>query len=203
MIQPRDVILFQGDSITNAFRKPEEVSNAYQLGAGYALMAAAQLLLDRPGDELSFHNRGVSGDTLDRMAARWETDCLALKPTIVSILVGVNDTLNLHPVDTFLDRYRALLERTRAALPGARFILGEPFLLPCGTITTAHLTNMAQRQPLVRQLAREFGARFVPYAAAFADAQKKAPPAYWAFDGIHPTAPGFALMARLWLQAVG
>jgi hypothetical protein len=30
MIQDCDLILFQGDSITNAFRKPEEVCNAYQ-----------------------------------------------------------------------------------------------------------------------------------------------------------------------------
>ena len=29
-------ILFQGDSITEAFRKPEEINSAFQLGNGYA-----------------------------------------------------------------------------------------------------------------------------------------------------------------------
>lgn len=62
--------------------------------------------------------------------------------------------------------------------------------------------DMAQRQPVVRQLATEFGARYVPYSAAFAAAQQLAPPAYWAYDGVHPTAAGFALMARAWLAAV-
>ena len=30
-------ILFQGDSITNAFRKPEEINPPYQLGNGYPM----------------------------------------------------------------------------------------------------------------------------------------------------------------------
>ncbi|MCG3148602.1 MAG: Acetylxylan esterase [Verrucomicrobiae bacterium] len=202
MIQPHDTILFQGDSITNAFRKPEEVSNAYQLGAGYALLIASQLLLQRPGDHLAFHNRGVSGDTLERMATRWPADCLALQPTIISILIGVNDTLSATSLGQFVPRYRKLLSETRAALPGVRFIVGEPFVLPCGIIKPAHIADMEHRRPLVRQVADEFGARFVPYHAAFAAAQQQAPPDYWAFDGVHPTAAGFALMARTWLDAV-
>ncbi|MCG3147181.1 MAG: hypothetical protein PCFJNLEI_00619 [Verrucomicrobiae bacterium] len=39
-------------------------------------------------------------------------------------------------------------------------------------------------------------------AEATAAAQQQAPPDYWAFDGVHPTAAGFALMARTWLDAV-
>ncbi|MEI6084191.1 MAG: SGNH/GDSL hydrolase family protein [Verrucomicrobiota bacterium] len=202
MIQPHATILFQGDSITNAFRKPEEVSNAYQLGSGYALLIASQLLLQRPADQLTFHNRGVSGNTLERMAARWTEDCLALNPTVISILIGVNDTLNATPLDKFAAQYRELLAVTQRALPGVQVILGEPFVLPCGMITPAHVADMEQRRPLVRQIATESGAMFVPYHAAFVAAQKLAPPEYWTFDGVHPTAPGFALLARTWLAAV-
>ena len=43
MIKPGQHILFQGDSITNAFRKPEEVCNAYQLGSGYAMLCNPML----------------------------------------------------------------------------------------------------------------------------------------------------------------
>ena len=201
-IQPHATVLLQGDSITNAFRMPAEINNAYQLGAGYALLVAAHVQLHRPGDQLNFLNRGVAGDTLARMAARWEPDCLALKPTVVSILVGVNDTLCGTPQDEFAPRYRALLAATRRALPEVRFILGEPFVLPCGLITPAHIADMDQRRPVVRQLAQEFGTRLVPYAAAFVAAQRLAPPGYWSYDGVHPTAAGFALMARTWLATV-
>ena len=51
MIKSSDHILFQGDSITNAFRKPEELCNAYQLGSGYAMIVASQLLASRPKDD--------------------------------------------------------------------------------------------------------------------------------------------------------
>ena len=60
-LQPRDTILFQGDSITNAFRRPAEINNAYQLGAGYSLLIASQLLLQCPTDQLHFLNRGDAG----------------------------------------------------------------------------------------------------------------------------------------------
>jgi hypothetical protein len=36
-------ILFQGDSLTDAFRKPEEINAAFQLGNGYAFLVAASL----------------------------------------------------------------------------------------------------------------------------------------------------------------
>lgn len=201
-LRPQDTVLFQGDSITNAFRRPEEINNAYQLGAGYSLLIASQLLLQRPRDQLHFLNRGDAGNTLKQLAARWDQDCLALKPTVISILIGANDTLSGTPLAEFLPRYRELLTVTRQALPGVRFILGEPFVLPCGLITPAHVADMEQRQPVVRQLAAEFGARHVPYHGAFVAAQGLAAPEYWAYDGVHPTAAGFALMARTWLAAV-
>ena len=100
MIRPGDHILFQGDSITNAFRKPEEVCNAYQLGSGYAMLVAAQLLAVRPNDGLRFSNRSVSGEGIDGLAHRWRTDCLDLRPDVLSILVGINDASPKRPEPT-------------------------------------------------------------------------------------------------------
>ena len=36
MIRPRDTILFQGDSITNSFRMPQESNDVFQLGADFS-----------------------------------------------------------------------------------------------------------------------------------------------------------------------
>jgi lysophospholipase L1-like esterase len=97
MIQASDHVLFQGDSITNAFRKPEETCNAYQLGSGYAMIVAAQLLAARPRDNLRFTNRGVCGDGIDGLVNRWQVDCLDLRPDVLSILAGVNDAAPTRP----------------------------------------------------------------------------------------------------------
>ena len=59
-------ILFQGDSITDAGRSRETtVEQPIQaLGTGYAQMAAALLLSDRPEEDLKIYNRGVGGDRI-------------------------------------------------------------------------------------------------------------------------------------------
>ena len=69
-------------------------------------------------------------------------------------------------------------------------------------MTQAWRANLAPRQTIVRQLAGEFDAVFVPLQKPFDDACHQAPAAYWIYDGIHPTAAGFGLIARTWLATV-
>jgi lysophospholipase L1-like esterase len=93
LIRPGETILFHGDSITDAGRK-RDVSTANSnagLGRGYAWLAAAQLLIDRPDANLKIFNRGISGNKVYQLAERWQADCLDLKPDVLSILIGVND----------------------------------------------------------------------------------------------------------------
>ena len=100
LISKGATILFQGDSITDAGRSRERANVANDqvaLGAGYAWLAGAELLVDRPQAELKIYNRGISGNKVFQLADRWQTDCLDLKPNLLSILIGVNDiwhTLN-------------------------------------------------------------------------------------------------------------
>ncbi len=93
LIEPGQTILFQGDSITDAGRnKDDSAANSQPaLGNGYAWFSAAELLVDHPGDRLSIFNRGISGNKVYQLAERWQTDCLDLKPDVLSILIGVND----------------------------------------------------------------------------------------------------------------
>jgi lysophospholipase L1-like esterase len=56
---------------------------------------------------------------------------------------------------------------------------------------------------VARALAAEFGAVLVRTQAAFDDALRAQPRVYWAPDGVHPTPPGHALIARAWLRAAG
>jgi acyl-CoA thioesterase-1 len=97
--QRLDCVLFQGDSITNAFRMPQEVNDCYQMGAGYALMVAARIRSGLPSARISFMNRGVSGNGIQDLLARWRPDCLDLRPDILSILIGVNDTLAMGSIE--------------------------------------------------------------------------------------------------------
>src|SRR5271169_5427338 len=79
LIAKGDTILFQGDSITDAGRKkdPSAAPNDQPaLGNGYAWLAGAELLVDRPEAGLKIYNRGISGNKVYQLAERWQTDCL-------------------------------------------------------------------------------------------------------------------------------
>ena len=198
-------VLFQGDSITDTDRArfyPDD------LGRGYALMAAGWYGARYPERGVRFLNRGVSGDCAVDLLARWEEDCLALRPTVLSILVGINETWRAFdagtptPVDAFARTYRELLSRTRAAQPAVRFILMEPFSLPVAPERAAWRADLDPKIQAVRGLAQEFGARLVPLDGLFAQACARREPTYWAEDGVHPTPAGHALIAQAWLRAV-
>ena len=211
IIKPGDTILFQGDSITDAGRKRgiAEANSQPALGAGYAWLAASQILVDSPSADLKMFNRGISGNQIFQLAERWQKDCLDLKPNVLSILIGVNDywrtidSGSKRTPEDFETDYRKLLQRTKEALPDVRLILCEPFLLVAGPVEEKWLAPFEKYRLAAKKLAEEFDARFVPFQAMFDVASKVAPPATWAGDGVHPTASGAALMAHWWMKTAG
>jgi lysophospholipase L1-like esterase len=211
LLEPGDSVLFIGDSITDAFRKPEEINNAYQLGSGYAFIIAARLTAEFPEAGFHFTNRGISGQRVVHLHERWDGDCLDLSPDVLSLLVGVNSTLHKFQdheqmadadLDGFSASYDELLRRFRTRQRNARIVLCEPFMLPCGLGTPEMVENVRERGRRVERLAERYQAVFVPFQAAFDRAMKQAPAEYWAYDGIHPTAAGFWLLAETWLDHV-
>ena len=206
-----DRVLFQGDSITDAGRDRAvtQPNDPEGLGLGYVRLCAARLLANHPG--ITILNRGISGDRINHLEARWKKDCLDLQPTILSVLIGVNDTWHgLAPenpdtptsYDVFEETYRALLDQARHHLPDLRIILAEPFVLPCGAAKTLPMrSNLDPRREIVHRLVAEFDAALVRYQAVFDDALELAPPEYWANDGVHPTLAGHRKMADAWLAA--
>ncbi len=204
-----DMVLFQGDSITHAHRMAEEINDSFQLGAGYAMMSAARLRHDRPGDRIGFVNRGVCGDTTVQLLDRWQRDCLGLEPTVLSLLIGINDSTAWtrgdpqHHPDRYRERLIRLLEQLREARPAVRLVLLEPFALPVGLIQLPQMDDVRVRREMVAEVAERFAAQFVPLQEAFmraADASGSGE--YWIYDGIHPTAAGHRLIADRWLGAL-
>lgn len=206
----RPVLLFQGDSITDVGREREGASanHPHSLGSGYALMGASTVLSEQPARDWRCYNRGVGGDTVRDLAARWEADTLALAPDVLSILVGVNDYWYLRAgdrnttADRYEEAYRALLDRTQAALPDVSLLLGEPFVLPGGAaVTEEWRAGLQPYQHAARRIADDYGATWIPYQSVFDAALDEAPAPYWAADGIHPTPAGHLRMAQAWLKA--
>ncbi|MEK4041681.1 SGNH/GDSL hydrolase family protein [Paenibacillus sp. FSL F4-0122] len=205
IFQQNDVILFQGDSITDWGRNHEDASS---LGVGYAMMVAARLGYLYPEKNLTFINRGIGGNRIVDLQGRWDKDCLDLKPTWVSIYIGINDTWRRFDSgeettpEQFEASYRDLIKRTQKSLD-AKLVLIEPFVLPVPEDRSTWRQDLDPKIHIVRELAREYGAPLVPLDGLFAAASVKAEPAYWAYDGVHPTPAGHALIADAWLKTMG
>jgi len=206
-----DVILFQGDSITDAGRKREDAkpNDVGSLGRGYSFLAAASLLEKHADKNLQIYNKGISGNKVYQLAERWDADCLDLKPDVLSILIGVNDfwhTLTngyTGTVQKYRDDYKALLTRTKDKLPDVKLIIGEPFAVTgVRAVDDKWYPAFNDYRAAAREIAVSFGATFIPYQTIFDKAQKIAPGAYWTGDGVHPSIAGNALMAQAWEEAV-
>jgi len=209
LIKDGQTILFQGDSITDFGRDKSNAApnNQPALGTGYAWLAGVELLVDHPNSKLSVFNRGISGNKVFQLAERWQADCLDLKPDVLSILIGVNDIWHTltgkyqGTVAIYERDYRALLERTKKALPKVKLVICEPFVLRCGSVTDKWFPEFDAYRAAAKRVAESFHAAFIPFQTMFDEAIKYAPPAHWAADGVHPTSAGASLMAQTWLRA--
>ncbi|TWF42691.1 lysophospholipase L1-like esterase [Chitinophaga polysaccharea] len=210
-LKKEGIILFQGDSITDAGRKRDknEPNNSAALGSGYALMAASGLLRRNADKNLKIYNKGISGNKVFQLAERWDNDCFAIKPDVLSILVGVNDywhTLNGNykgTVQTYRDDYNKLLDRTRQQLPDVQLIIGEPFAVKgVSAVDDKWYPAFDEYRAAAKEIADKHQAIFIPYQAIFDKALQSAPGAYWTGDGVHPSVAGAQLMAEAWLQCI-
>jgi lysophospholipase L1-like esterase len=210
-LQKDNIILFQGDSITDAGRNKEDTSfnNSRVLGTGYAMLAGAALLQENPALNLKIYNKGISGNKVYQLAERWDKDCLDLKPDILSILIGVNDfwhKLNGNyngTLEIYRNDYIALLERTFKALPAVKLIICEPFAVPgVKAVDQKWFPDFYGYQKAAQEIADKFNATFVPFQKIFDEAGKKAPGSYWTTDGVHASLAGAQLMAETWEEAV-
>jgi lysophospholipase L1-like esterase len=205
------VILFQGDSITDSGRNKEDTgfNTARNLGSGYPLLAGAALLNKYEALNLKVYNKGISGNKVYQLAERWDKDCLDLKPDVLSILIGVNDiwhklngTYN-GTIEIYRNDYIALLERTMKALPNVKLIICEPFAVNgVKAVDDKWYPEFYDYQKSARDIAKQFRATFIPFQSVYDEAQKRAPGSYWTGDGVHPTLAGAQLMAKAWMKAL-
>lgn len=197
-------IVFMGDSITDADRR-----TAPPYGTGYVNIVRNFMVARYPHANLTFINKGVGGDTVRQLAARWEADVIRERPQWVSLMIGANDvwrhfTYNAReavPVREYQDTLRALLGRARQAIK-ANFVLMQPYAVIADPQHPLRQL-MALYAGVIEGLAVEFGATLVRTQAAFDEALRHLPASYWSPDQIHVGAQGHTLIAQAWLRAVG
>ena len=201
-------ILFYGDSITDAGRTRDLGIPNKGLGGGYVTYIANQLF-EKSLTDYDIYNTGISGNRIVDLYARIKIDCWNIKPDLISILIGINDIWhevqrqNGVEIDRFEKVYRMLLEDTRKALPDTKLMILEPFVLEGSATSEAYdrFLEVKEYAKVIKKLAEEFGAIFVPLQDAIEKAGAKYGNDAILADGVHPTMKGAAILGNEWLRA--
>lgn len=198
-------LLFQGDSITDASRNRQD---PHHLGTGYVYLASSTLRYRYAEQDIRIFNRGISGNRTCDLLSRWEPDCLDLQPDFLSLYIGVNNTWRRFdrqdptPADVFAAELEKLLISALElpSLTPERTVLLEPFFLsaPIGDAAEWE-ADLTPKREIVQELAERYNTHFIPLQSIFNDACARAPAAYWAPDGVHPSPAGHMLIAQAWL----
>lgn len=192
-------ILFIGDSITDGNRLFTD--SACPLGNGYVSMIRNLL----PVEDYEIINKGHDGFTSEDVYRCLERDCLALKPDLVTLLVGVNDI----SVELYTDRARIpteyalccenIMERiTSSGISSV--ILMEPFIFSSPQEYLHWHPYIRQESEILKSLAERFGAVFLPLHERMNAQNDDRGNSILTTDGIHLTKAGCRLLARTWLS---
>jgi len=205
-LKPNQTIVFIGDSITDAGRSEP----AYQpFGFGYVHFVANLLLAKYPRLNLNIVNTGISGNTVQDLKARWETDCIAYKPDILSVLIGVNDLWRQYaeperwPDAVYPDEYESIYRQllsTASQRCNCRLVLMEPFMF-CNDLEIQMYKDLRAYIKIVHNLAEQFDAVLVPLQSGIDEQIKQVPAEKWASDSVHPYVWAHAWIAQCWFEA--
>jgi len=173
--------------------------------AGYSKFVSEELNR-RTNGAVVCYNRGVSGNTSAQLLARLEGELEEIRPTVFSILIGMNDTWRRFdsnaPVAcrTYEKNMDAILSLAEKYVD--RIIVLQTFLLDVDREKRKFRKDLDPKMHALCRVARKHHTEFVPLDGIFAEACCKTPPEELSYDGVHPTEKGHKLIAEEWLKRI-
>lgn len=174
IIKPNSTVLFQGDSITDWGRDRKDPDS---LGNGYPLVIASMFPALFPELNVKFINRGIGGDRTEHLVARWQEDCIDLKPDFVSIMIGINDVwhafnkrIETVSLEQFTLNYSTILQMIRENLD-AQVLLMEPYVLHTSDDRPLWRADLIRNE----KLSRNWRISMMPFLSPLTPSCKKLP----------------------------
>ncbi|WP_139902152.1 SGNH/GDSL hydrolase family protein [Clostridium thermarum] len=210
LIQENSKLVMIGDSITDAGRN-YNVGEGWQdsFGYGYVNLVNGMILSTYPEKKIRIVNKGISGNTIRDLKARWKEDVLDLKPDWLSIMIGINDVWRHYNTplilenrvgeDEFRENYEEIVSSIRPQLKG--LVIMSPYIIEPNKsdVMRAHIDRYGQ---IAKEVADKNGAIFVDTQKGFDDFCKVYYSAALSLDRIHPNTTGHMIIAKAFLSAV-
>lgn len=151
------------------------------------------------GSPIVAYNRGISGDTSDKMLERLEENALSVHPSEILILVGTNDLSRGIDADIIVGNISAAVDKCIAGSVGKITVSS---LLPVNGSVNSKMVGSRKNAAIIainEKLSRMCVEKNVRYADMFSvltDADGNFNAEY-TYDGLHPNAKGYAIMAEV------
>ncbi len=170
-----------GDSIT-------EIWNITDLFADYTKSTS-----------LAVYNRGISGDTSDRLLERIKENVTVIEPKNIIMLIGTND-LGVNSTLDFTAKYVSkILDIIKTDCPKAKVILQAIYPVNknidkymVGSRNNADIKIVNQK---LKDIANRKGVVFSDFTDILSDKKGNFNKEY-TYDGLHPNAKGFAVVTQ-------
>ncbi len=149
-------------------------------------------------------NRGISGQTTPQMLLRFKQDVIDLEPEIVVILAGVNDIAeNTGPTTQKMIEDNIFSMAQLAKTNGIKVILCS--VLPVFSFQSKKHLKPANKVIALNAALKEYTLKndifYLDYYSSMVDAKNGLKEAY-TYDGLHPNAEGYKIMAPLAEEAI-
>ena len=148
--------------------------------------------------EYNFYNRGISGDTTDRLLERLEENVLCIKPKNLVLLIGTNDIGRGLPLEMTLCNVESIINNSKKACPGINFIFQAVYPIN---------ENMRDRHEKrnnnkIKELNREYRNLCKKYGCIWLDLTDKLSDddgmlkREFTYDGLHVNAGAYEIIAE-------
>jgi lysophospholipase L1-like esterase len=201
-LQPKDRVVFLGDSITQQGAGP----------GGYVTLVREALSKNEATKTVEVIGAGISGNKVPDLENRLERDVLSKKPDVVVIYIGINDVWHWNnnrgtKKEDFESGLEHIISHIQEA--GARVILCTPSVIGEKPDGSNDMDAMLEEYAAIsRQVAKKANLQLLDLRKAFISHLKEhnkdnAAKGLLTGDGVHLNAAGNQFVAALMLAALG
>ncbi len=169
-----------GDSITDFF-------NYYELFYDFSKSSSQAV-----------YNRGISGDTTNRLLERLNENVLCIKPKNLVLLIGTNDIGRGFPLKMTLENLDAIINATKEACPDINFVLQAvyPINRPMRDAFEKRSNEkiLAMNKELIK-LSEKYGCVWLDLTDKLSDETGNLKKEF-TYDGLHLNAKAYKIVAK-------
>lgn len=168
-------IVLAGDSITDFY-------NYYELFAAYRKESGKMI-----------YNRGISGDTTNRLLERLQSNVLCLEPEKVVYLIGTNDIACKASLEYIADNIRKLITETKKHCPGCKIAVQSVY--PVIDHRERKNKDIIPLNELIKAVCREENVFYIDLYDKLCDESGSFSKKF-TYDGLHPNVRGYEVITE-------